>query len=145
MPIDGADRSLLRARIDVVSSKAAAVFDDVVADVERRLPSDALARWVELGCVIASGSSPAAIKYFRESPALFEHIEPAAIASALGAALRLGREAPHAALEVMRHAPDLTPRLDRAALEQWAAIGADVARRDYGMAIEYVKESAGLA
>src|SRR3990172_7230017 len=108
MPIDGADRSLLRGRIEVVSSKAAAAFDDVVDDVERRLPPDALARWVELGCVIASGSSPAAIKYFRESPALFEHIEPAAIASALGAALRLGREAAGAALEGMRHAPDLT-------------------------------------
>ncbi len=145
MSLEDADRKALRARIDVVSSKAAAVFDDVVADVERRLPPDALARWVELGCVIASGSSPAAIKYFRESPALFEHIEPAAIASALGAALRLGREAPHAALEVMRHAPDLTRRLDPAALEQWAVIGADVARQDYGTAIEYVKESAGLA
>lgn len=139
------DHRALRARIDVVSSKAAAVFDDVVADVERRLPPDALARWVELGCVIASGSSPAAIKYFRESPALFERIEPAAIASALGAALRLGREAPHAALEVMRHAPDLTRRLAPAALEQWAAIGADVTRQHYGTAIEYVKESAGLA
>ncbi len=145
MPIEDADRKALRARIDVVSSKAAAAFDDVVADVERRLPPGALARWVELGGVIASGSSPAAIKYFRESPALFEHIEPAAIASALGAALWLGREAPHAALEVMRHAPDLTRRLDPAALDQWAAIGADVARRDYGTAIEYVKESAGLA
>ena len=145
MPIEDADRKALRARIDVVSSKAAAVFDDVVVDVERRLQPDSLARWVELGCVIASGSSPAAIKYFRESPALFERIEPAGIASALGAALRLGREAPHAALEVMRHAPDLTRHLDPAALEQWAAIGADVARQDYGTAIEYVKESAGLA
>lgn len=138
------DRRALRARIDVVSSKAAAVFDDVATDAERILGPDALARWVELGCVIASGSSVAAIKYFRESPALCEQIEISAMDAVLDVALALGREAPNAALEFFRQAPDLATRLDPAALRQWGAIGADVARQDYGTGIEYVKESARM-
>ncbi len=141
---DAPDRRALRARIDVVSSKAAAIFDEVAADAERILGSDTLARWVDLGCVIAAGSSVAAMKYFRESPALCERIGRDAVDPVLDVALLLGREAPNTALEFFRQAPDLAKRLDPAALRQWGAIGADVARQDYGSGIEYVKESARM-
>ncbi|MBI3608397.1 MAG: VWA domain-containing protein [Nitrospirae bacterium] len=141
---DAPDRRALRARIDVVSSKAAAIFDEVAADAERILGSDAFAQWVELGCVIAAGSSVAAIKYFRESPALCERIGRDAVDPVLDVALLLGREAPNTALEFFRQAPALAKRLDPAALRQWGTIGADVARQDYGTSIEYVKESARM-
>ncbi|MEO5657836.1 MAG: VWA domain-containing protein [Nitrospiria bacterium] len=138
-------RAALRARIDVVSSKAAAVFDEVVGDVAQWAPHEVLAAWVELGCVIASDSSVAAIKYFRETPSLLRGVTPERRLVALDVGRVFGRHAAHAALEYIRQCPVLLARLDDAALRQWAEIGADLAREDYGAGIEYVKESFGIA
>lgn len=138
-------RAALRARIDVVSSKAAAVFDEVVGDVAQWAPHEVLAAWVELGCVIASDSSVAAIKYFRETPSLLRGVTPERRLVALDVGRMFGRQAAHAALECIRQYPVLLDRLDDAALRHWAEIGADLAREDYGAGIEYVKESPGIA
>ncbi|MFZ5877188.1 MAG: nitric oxide reductase activation protein NorD [Nitrospirota bacterium] len=138
-------RATLRARIDVVSSKSAAVFDDVVAAVEPLLSRDDLERWVELGCAIAAGSGVAAVKFFRESASLIDRLP----ADRRGAMIRVGREfardQPNLALEFLRQASPLAERFDDAAIDQWGRIAAGIAAQDYDASIEYVKESAALA
>lgn len=134
----------LRARIDVVSSKAAAVFDDVAAAAAPLLSPEDLARWVDVGCAIAVGSGVSAVKFFRETPALLAHLPPERRPGVLRVGQILAAREPNMALELLRHAAPLVERLNDAALQQWGRIGADVAAQDYDAAIEYVKESPGL-
>ncbi len=139
------DRSRLRARIDVVSSKAASAFDEAVAGVVPLLTPDDLTQWVDLGCAIAAGSAAAAVKYFRESPSLLGRLPTQRRPAVLRVARSLARNEPNVALELLRHAASLTERFDDTQLEQWGRIGASIAEQAYDAAIEYVHESAGLA
>jgi Mg-chelatase subunit ChlD len=141
---DSERRATLRARIDVVSSKAAAVFDDVVGAVEPLLSHDDLERWVELGCAIASGSAVAAVKLFRESPGLLAQLPTERRGMVLRVARALARDQPHVALEFLRHAAPLVERFDDATIEQWARIATGIAAQDYDASIEFVHESAAL-
>jgi hypothetical protein len=141
---DSERRAALRARIDVVSSKAASAFDDVANSVESLLAHHDVERWVDLGCAIASGSGVAAVKYFRESPSLLDRVP----VDRRGAMIQVGREfardQPNLALEFLRQASPLAERFDDAAIGQWGRIAAGIAAQDYDASIEYVKESAAL-
>lgn len=139
------DRANLRARIEMVSSKAASAFDDAVASVERFLTTDDLTAWVDLGCAIATGSAVAAVKFFRESPSLLERLPAERRPGVLQVARSLARHEPNMALEFLRHSVPLVERLDDIELAQWGRIGAVIAEQDYDAAIEYVKESPALA
>jgi Mg-chelatase subunit ChlD len=139
------DRSRLRARIDVVSSKAASAFDEAVAGVVPLLTPDDLTHWGDLGCAIAAGSAAAAVKYFRESPALLGRLPAGRRPAVLRVARSLARNEPNVALELFRFADALADRFTDTDLEQWGRIGETVAEQDYDAAIEYVHESAGLA
>lgn len=139
------DRSRLRARVDVVSSKAAAALDDVLPSVQPLLGVSDLTSWVDLGCAIATGSAVSAVKYFRESPSLLERLPAVRRTGILQVARGLAQREPNVALEFLRHAVPLVEGFDDIELAQWARIGGSIAEQDYDAAIEYVRESPALA
>jgi Mg-chelatase subunit ChlD len=139
------DRSILRARIDVVSSKAAAAFDDAVDAVAPLLTPEDLTTWVDLGGAIAAGSAVTAVKYFRESPSRLAPLPRERRPAVVRIARAVARIQPNVALELFRYAVPLAERLDDTNLTEWGRIGSAIADQDYDAAIEFVHESAALA
>lgn len=103
------------------------------------LPPAEIVTWIDLVVSLSEQSGAAAAKFCGESPDLLETLDSAARGPALHMALELAEQDANVALEGLRHAAGVVSAAGARALPVWAQIGADLAKWDYVLGIEYFR------
>ena len=135
----------LSALIAGYSQKAEAAFRQSADAVLAHLDEPTARKWVELGCFLARASGATAIRYFRESPGIFNAIQDqACLGDILDMGLQLARQDYGIALEFFRQSPDILNQSGREGLRQLAGAGATLAEQDYPTAVEFLKTGPGI-
>src|SRR3989441_8919475 len=81
----------------------------------------------------------ASIKFCKESPGLMRAMDSGVVGPALALALELAEQDANVALEGFRQAAGVTAATGVETLPLWAQIGADLAKLDYVLGIEYLR------
>jgi hypothetical protein len=137
---------VLLGELAALSPKAAQAAIEALPELHRRGGVSEIVQWLDLALAFAHASGAATIRYIRESPLLISLIEPSSVRRrVLASTLELAEEDHAVALEFLRAAPELTPRVEADQLDQWAGIGADVSQKDPIAGIEFIRQSPAIA
>ncbi|MGH7252959.1 MAG: hypothetical protein ACREIE_04070, partial [Nitrospiraceae bacterium] len=127
------------------SPKAAQGAIEALPELHRRCGLVEIVSWLDLGVALAGSSGAAALKYFKESPLFLGSVESVpARRQVLALAMELTEDDPqhpNIALDFLRKAPELLAVLPATELEGGARVGAELARWDYVLGIEFLRES----
>jgi len=121
------------------SPKAAAAAGEVLPEVRDILDEESLVIWVDLIVSLSEQSGAAAIKFCKESPELLGTMDAAIAKSVLTMALELAEQNANVALEAIRQAAGVVALAGIDALPIWARIGADLAKLDYLLGVEFFR------
>src|SRR5881409_234608 len=121
------------------SRKVASAAVEALPEVVTLLPGEAVATWVDLAISLNEQSGAASIKFCKESPVMLRAMETAVAGPALAMALELAEQDANVALEGFRQASGVAAVAGVETLPLWAQIGADLARVDYVLGIEYIR------
>ena len=118
-----------------VASAAVAALPEVAAF----LPGEAVVAWIDLVVSLNEQSGAASIKFCKESPGLLQAMDSGIADQALALALELAEQDANVALEGFRQAAGVAAAAGVTVLPLWAQIGADLAKLDYVLGIEYLR------
>ncbi|MGH7255881.1 MAG: hypothetical protein ACREI3_08900, partial [Nitrospirales bacterium] len=136
----------LLGELHEASSKVHQAALEALPELERRGGLETVVPWLDLGIAIAGSSGAAGLKYFRESPLVMGVLEtPDRRRAVLGVALELADGDPNVALDFFRQGPELLAAIAPAELSGWGEIGLDLARWDYVLGIEFLRQCAAVA
>src|SRR5437867_9954183 len=121
------------------SRKVASAAVEALPEVVTLLPGEAVATWIDLAISLNEQSGAASIKFCKESPVMLRAMETAVAGPALAMALELAEQDANVALEGFRQASGVAAVAGVEALSLWAQIGADFAKLDYVLGIEYLR------
>src|SRR3989475_462623 len=121
------------------SRKVASAAVEALPEVVTLLPGEAVATWIDLAISLNEQSGAASIKFCKESPVMLRAMETAVAGPALAMALELAEQDANVALEGFRQASGVAAVAGVETLPLWAQIGADLARVDYVLGIEYIR------
>src|SRR5437660_2108159 len=121
------------------SRKVASVAVEALPEVVALLPGEAVATWIDLAISLNEQAGAASIKFCKESPVMLRAMETAVAGPALAMALELAEQDANVALEGFRQASGVAATAGVEALPLWAQIGADLAKLDYVLGIEYLR------
>src|SRR5437660_12484077 len=121
------------------SRKVASVAVEALPEVVAFLPGEAVATWIDLAISLNEQAGAASIKFCKESPAILRAMETVVAGPALSMALELAEQDANVALEGFRQASGVAAAAGVVALPLWAQIGADLAKLDYVLGIEYLR------
>src|SRR3989441_3324577 len=121
------------------SRKVASAAVEALPEVVTLLPGETVATWIDLAISLNEQSGAASIKFCKESPVILRAMETAVAGPALALALELAEQDANVALEGFRQASGVAATAGVEALPLWAQIGADLAKLDYVLGIEYLR------
>src|SRR5437867_2383031 len=121
------------------SRKVASVAVEALPEVVALLPGEAVAAWIDLAISLNEQSGAASVKFCKESPVILRAMETGVAGRALAMALELAEQDANVALEGFREASGVAAAAGVEALPLWAQIGADLAKVDYVLGIEYLR------
>ena len=117
--------------------KVAAATIEILPDVLAVLPEAELITWLDLIVSLSERSGAAGLKLCQESRDLFDNMSVSARVPAMRVALELTEQDASMALEALRHAGRVVQCAGLDVLPIWAEIGADLAKSDYALGIEF--------
>src|SRR5713226_3553344 len=121
------------------SRKVASAAVEALPAVVALLPGEAVVTWIDLAVSLNVQSGAASIKFCKESPGLLRALEAATAGPALAMALELAEQDANVALEGFRQAAGVAAAAGVEVLPMWAQIGADLAKLDYVLGMEYLR------
>jgi nitric oxide reductase NorD protein len=128
------------------SAKVAQMALEALPELQRRAGPAVLAPWLDLAVAVTGASGAAGLRYVKETPLLLGVIEPpSARSGVLAVALELAENTPNLALDFLRAAPELLPRVPAGDLPAWAEIGLELSRWDYVLGIEFFRQLPAIA
>lgn len=132
----------LRAR----SAKVAQMALEALPELQRRTGVEVLAPWLDLAVAVIAASGAAGLRYAKETPLLLGVIEPpSSRARVLAVALELAESTPNLALDFLRAAPELLPRVPAGDVPAWAEIGLELSSWDYVLGVEFFRQLPAVA
>src|SRR5213594_453649 len=121
------------------SRKVASAAVEAWPEVVTLLPGEAVSTGIYLSSSLNEQSGAASIKFCKGSPVMLRAMETAVAGPALAMALELAEQDANVALEGFRQASGVAAVAGVETLPLWAQIGADLARVDYVLGIEYLR------
>src|SRR3989449_4068718 len=121
------------------SRKVASAAVEALPAVVALLPGEAVVTWIDLAVSLNVQSGAASIKFCKESPELLRALEVAIAGPALAMALELAEQDANLAVEGFRQAVGVAAAAGVETLPMWAQIGADLAKLDYVLGMEYLR------
>src|SRR5256712_577776 len=129
----------LRTELRDAPRKVASAAVEALPEVVTLLPGEAVATWIDLAISLNEQSGAASIKFCKESPLILRAMETVVAGPALAMALELAEQDANVSLEGFRQASGVAAAAGVEALPLWAQIGADLAKLDYVLGIEYLR------
>ena len=121
------------------SRKVASAAVEALPEVVALLPGEAVVTWIDLAVSLNEQSGAASIKFCKESAGLLQAMDSGVAGPALAMALELAEQDANVALEGFRQAAGVAAAAGVEALLLWGQIGADLAKLDYVLGIEYLR------
>src|SRR2546426_5479074 len=121
------------------SRKVASAAVEALPEVAALLPGRTVAPWIDVAVSLNVQSGAASIKFCKESPLILRAMETVVAGPALAMALELAEQDANVSLEGFRQAAGVVAAAGVETLPLWAQIGADLAKVDYVLGIEYLR------
>ena len=141
---------LLLMELREASSKIAGEAVWALQEFQRRCGLEVVIPWLDLGICFTQASGAIALRYFKDSPLILGVMEDQSQRKqVLELTLELADEEseviPTCAFEFFKKSPELLLEMPVAELGIWARIGVELAKQDYVLGIEFLKESPSIA
>ena len=128
------------------SAKARRGAVEALPELLHRAGVQHVPEWLDLGGTLAMTSGAVALKYFKESPLVLGLIETVeARSQVFRVALEMAESDPNVALEFLRRSAELVTILPLQELGRWAEVGLELARVDFVVGIEFLRQIPAVA
>ncbi len=133
-----------------ISSKIQGEAISALGEVSRRGCLNSVVPWLDLGITLSQATGALGLRFFKESPMILGFLgEAAERDQLLGQVMELAdgpvESAPQCAYEWFKVLPQLSQDHSRTDLQQWAALGIELAGWNYVLGNEFFRESPAIA
>ena len=133
-----------------ISSKVQSEAISALGELGRQECLDGVVSWLDLGITLAQATGALGLRYFKESPSIMEflgeaHQKDMLLAQVLELADGPTDSAPHCAYEWFKVLPQLSQDHSLEDLQQWSALGMELASWNYVLGNEFFREGPKIA